>query len=80
MNWLDGGFIVAVALAVCWVCEGAIDKHAARLKSIELSQERIQEALKLIGSDTRQILNTANRKQETIEEQWLRENCNPPAV
>jgi hypothetical protein len=76
VSWLDIGFVVLFALVLKWdivrATNNATEKLTDRLKNIEFSQERIEEKLLLIESEGTQILNTLHRKQETIEEQWLR--------
>jgi hypothetical protein len=83
VSWLDIGFVILFALVLKWdivrATNHATEKLTDRLKNIEFSQERIEEKLVLIESDGTRILNTLHRKQETIEEQWLRENYTPPA-
>lgn len=78
VGWLDIGFIIAVTLAVCWVFEGATDKLAARLKNIELNQETTNDTLRMIESNMARAAEARNQRQETIEEQWLRENYRAP--
>jgi hypothetical protein len=80
MLWLVMGFIAVIALALRWDFENETNKLAARLQAIEISLERIDAKLLVIGSDTTRAANAFDRKQETIEEQWLRENHVPPAA
>lgn len=82
-SWFGIGFIILFALVLKWdivrATNSATEKLAARLKNIETSQERIEQKLLLIGSDGKQLLNALDRKEETIEEQWLGENLTPHA-
>jgi hypothetical protein len=62
-----------MALALRWDFRNDSNDLAARLKTIEAGLERIDDKLRIIGADTARARKTLDRKQETIEEQWLRE-------
>jgi hypothetical protein len=80
MDWIVIGFVILIALALRWDFENVTNKLAARLQTIEISLEKIDEKLLIIGSDTTRATKALDRKQETIEERWLRENYSPPAA
>jgi hypothetical protein len=79
MSWLIIGFVIVAALALRRDFENETNKLAARLKSIEAALERMHNKLLISGTNTARAARALDCKQETIEEQWLRENYTPPA-
>lgn len=72
-SWLVVGFIILVALALRWDFDNETKKLAGRLQNIEASLERVSDKLLIIGADTARAAQALDRRQETIEEQWLQE-------
>jgi hypothetical protein len=82
ISWVAIGFIFVVALALKWDLRrdlnNAADALAAQLKNIESAQQTIVGRLTMVESNVARTLTAVTRKEETIEEQWLRENHKSP--
>lgn len=73
-------FIVAIGLLVVGAAfENEMGDIKGKLNRLALSHDDLENKLKMIEHNMASALKALPREQETIEEQWLRENYHPPA-
>lgn len=81
ISWFVLGLAGLVALWWLWEYENCTREIKRKLKNLEDEQHLLGERVGVIEREMWRLSNSLDRKQEgqeTIEEQWLRENYHPP--
>lgn len=82
ISWFVMGLAGLVALRWLWEYENCTREIKRKLKNLEDEQHFLGERVGVIEREMWRLSKALDRKQErqeTIEEQLLRENCHPPA-
>lgn len=74
VGWLDIALIVFVGLVAIWEYEKWKTKLEDRMSNIEFDQQELDRRVQMVEHDVASILRALPDEEETIEEQWLREN------